>query len=364
MKSIQVNASVPYQLYVGRGLCTSSEFIERCVQWQGQLVIVTDETVKVLWGEFLEAHLRSLGLFVSLLSFPAGETYKTRETKAALEDQLSQRLCGRDTCLIALGGGVVLDMVGFLAATYCRGLPVIYLPTTLLAMVDASLGGKTGVNTPYGKNLVGTISSPCSVFLDLDTLQTLPQFEWRNGLVEMVKHALIRDASQFEALHQFKYEVSDGLSEVIFKNVLIKKEIVEEDEKEQGLRQLLNLGHTIGHAIETIEDYRLSHGEAVAMGLVVEGYISMCLGLFKEADLLAIVSLLKKFKLPLKTRAFQDIPRFMETLVLDKKSRRKVPRFVLLEGIARPYQIGEAYVHEVDEKIILKALLWAKEYLQ
>lgn len=364
MRSVDVKATFPYRFYVGNALLKGAFLVELCKPLNCHLVIITDDVVKLHWGEALLQHLKAFGLTVSLLSFPAGEIHKTRETKAALEDQLFQLQCGRDTCLIALGGGVVLDIVGFIAATYCRGVPVIYLPTTLLAMVDASLGGKTGVNTAYGKNLIGTISSPHSVVADVNMLATLPDAEWKNGCVEMLKHALLKDHSQFEALYQFRYEVNDSLCDVVFENALIKKNIVEQDEKENGIRQLLNLGHTIGHAIETIENYALSHGEAVAIGLLVEGYISTRLGLLKETDLLEIDSLLRKLRLPLKTKAFQNIPRFMETLILDKKSRRKIPRFVLLEGIARPYRIGQHDAHVVEEKIILDALHWAEAYFE
>ncbi len=362
MRLVEVKASFPYQFYVGSDLLKGTFLVELCKPLHCHLVIITDDIVRLHWGEALQQHLKAADLTVSLLSFPAGEIHKTRETKAALEDQLFRLQCGRDTCLIALGGGVVLDMVGFIAATYCRGVPVIYLPTTLLAMVDASLGGKTGVNTVYGKNLIGTISSPYSVVVDVNTLATLPDTEWKNGCVEMLKHALLNDNSQFEALHEFKYEVSDSLCDVVFENALIKKNIIEQDERENGVRQLLNLGHTIGHAIETIENYALSHGEAVAIGLLVESYISMRLGLLKETELLEIDSLLRKLGLPLKTKAFQHIPRFMEMLILDKKSRRKTPRFVLLEGIARPYRIGQHDTHVVEEKIILDALQWAEAY--
>ncbi len=359
MKSILVKATSPYTLNVGRGLLTDAHLPALCLRLERTLVIVTDEIVKVHWGAILQQHLATYGLTVELLSFPAGEQYKTRETKAYLENELLQLQCGRDTCLIALGGGVVLDMVGFLAATYCRGLPVIYIPTTLLAMVDASLGGKTGVNTPFGKNLIGTISSPHSIYVDVNTLTTFPRREWKNGVVEMMKHTLLKDASQFDALHHFKYEVDDALSALIFENCLIKKNIVEQDENEAGLRQLLNLGHTIGHGIEAIERYALTHGEAVAVGLLVEGYIAMRLNLLPEAEFYAIESLLKQFDLPLKTNAFCDPERFMDRLALDKKSRRKVPRFVLLERIACPYQVSQHYSHVVDETVLLEALQWA-----
>lgn len=359
MKTINIHARAPYSAYIGRDFLTGAHLSEFCRSLNAVLVIVTDEHVKKYWGDALEKHLRRHGFAVSLLSFPAGECYKTRETKMQLEDQLFERQCGRDTCLIALGGGVVLDMVGFLGATYARGIPVMYIPTTLLAMVDACIGGKTGVNTPFGKNLVGTISAPHSVHMDVCTLSTLSPREWKNGVVEMIKHTLLRDAPQFEQLHQFKCEINDTLEASVFENSIIKKTIVEEDETEQNARHLLNFGHTIGHAIEKLTSFSVSHGEAVAIGLLVEGYLSMRLQLLQKTELERIEFLLRQFELPLKTSAFQDCERILETLVLDKKSSRKKPRFVLLNKIGQPLQNGAGYLHEVDEKLLIEALHWA-----
>jgi 3-dehydroquinate synthase len=364
MKALDIKARIPYRLHIGQNLLMCDELLQLCHKMRRHIVIITDEIVAQYWGNTLLKHLNAHLPRVSLLSFPAGETHKTRETKAFLEDRLFELGCGRDTCMVALGGGVVLDMAGFLAATYCRGVPVIYLPTTLLAMVDASLGGKTGVNTPFGKNLIGTISSPHSVWIDVSTLKTLPESEWRNGFAEMVKHALLRDESLFHALCDFKYEINEPLCDKIATNLAVKKEIVEQDETELGLREVLNLGHTIGHAIERIENYGISHGEAVAMGLLVESYISVRLGLLQESDLSCLMSLLKKFGFLLKTTAFEPISRFMAVLTLDKKSRAKVPRFVLLERIGCPYQKNGSYAHPVDEQILLEALKWAEVNLK
>ncbi|MFZ4077534.1 MAG: 3-dehydroquinate synthase, partial [Legionellaceae bacterium] len=158
---------------------------------QKRLVIITDNNLVDLYANPLQHHLQAQGLQVDVLTFPAGDLHKTRETKAYLEDQLFQKQCGRDTCLLALGGGVVTDLVGFIGATYARGIPVIYTPTSLMAMVDASIGGKTGVNTPYGKNSIGTFTQPHAIFMDINTLTTLPEHEWRSGLAEIIKHRLI-----------------------------------------------------------------------------------------------------------------------------------------------------------------------------
>ncbi|MDA9271809.1 3-dehydroquinate synthase, partial [bacterium] len=270
MKTTWIHASTPYPIYIGQQLLETALLADCCTQINKRLVIITDTNLVNSLGIQLQQQLQQQGLQALLLACPAGEIHKTRETKQQLEDELLARQYGRDTCLIALGGGVVTDLVGFLAATYCRGLPVIYVPTTLLAMVDASIGGKTGVNTPHGKNLIGTFTQPQAVFMDINTLNTLPENEWHNGMAEMIKHSLIADATIFKLLQQNVEKIIQRdaifLIDMIHASCLIKKNIVEQDEQEQGLRQLLNFGHTIGHAIETIEHYRLSHGEAVAIG--------------------------------------------------------------------------------------------------
>ncbi len=359
MKTIRVEAKKPYLVQIGSHFLLNEDGLQLSLLRDYSFVIVTDHIVKQHWGRALQACLRSSGLSVALLSFPAGEIHKTRQTKMQLEDQLLEHQCGRDTCLIALGGGVVLDLVGFLAATYFRGIPVIYVPTTLLAMVDASVGGKTGVNTDFGKNLIGTISSPYAVYMDVSTLSTLPIEEWRNGIVEMIKHALLNHEAQFERLKTFTCEVTTGLKEFVFESTTVKKNIVESDENEQGIRHLLNLGHTIGHAVEKCEGFSIRHGEAVAIGLLVEGYLSMRLGLLQSSELEKIEDLLRHFKLPLRTMAFQRQSHFLDTLVFDKKSSRKKPRFVLLKKIGEPYRFRDSWLHEVDDTLLIEALAWA-----
>ena len=310
MKTLTYAGSTSYSIYIDHHILESPLLTQYCRALNKRFVIITDSNLKKTWGEKLKQFLLKQKLEVNLLSFKAGETYKTRETKQTLEDALMLQNYGRDTCLIALGGGVVTDLAGFLGATYQRGMPVIYMPTTLLAMVDASLGGKTGVNTFYGKNLIGTFTQPHAVFIDTHTLSTLPQEEWGNGWAEIIKHSLIADSDLFYLLEEnispVKFPNHKFLIDLIEKNILIKKNIVEQDEKEQGSRQLLNFGHTIGHAIETLENYRIAHGEAVAIGLLVESYLSVLYGYLENSVLKNLQSLLQQTGLVLQTDAFQD----------------------------------------------------------
>lgn len=304
-------------------------------------------------------------LEIDWLSFPPGDAHKTRETKAQLENELLEKQCGRDTGLIALGGGVVLDLVGFLGATYCRGIPVIYVPTTLLAMVDAAIGGKTGVNTPWGKNLIGAFSQPDSVWIDISVLSTLSDAEYANGLVEVFKHALIDSAALWDDLIRQKHLIQsrdrEFLSKLIYQNILIKKKVIEVDEHESGIREILNFGHSIGHAIEKIEEYRISHGEAVAIGLIVESHLSVLCGFLKKSVVDEIEQLLRLYGLPLKTRAFEDLPRFRKALKSDKKSIDQKPRFVLLDAIGRVHQEQSGFAMSVNLGMLDEALDWARE---
>ncbi len=324
-----------------------------------KFAIITDDRVKELYGDTFKGS----GLDIEVFSFPGGELYKTRETKAELEDQLLERGFGRDSCVIALGGGVVCDVGGFLAATYCRGVPLVMMPTTLLAMVDASIGGKTGVNVPQGKNLIGAIYQPKKVIIDTSVLKTLPQKELSCGIVEMIKHGLIADAGFFEYLEENYAQILELnlLEKAIEESCRIKKEIVEKDEKEMGLRRLLNFGHTIGHALEKLTHYHLSHGEAVAVGLLVESYISYELGFLEHEVVSRIKKILVHYQLPLQFSYRFSSDAIIEAMRTDKKSLKGTPRFALIKGVGEPMSFEGCYCTPVEEPVIKKAIEWMND---
>jgi 3-dehydroquinate synthase len=246
-------------------------------------VVITDDVVAPRWAAAARAGLGPLP--VDLLEVPAGEASKTRETWAALTDRMIALGCGRDTVVVAVGGGVIGDLAGFVAATYHRGLPCVQVPTTLLAMVDAAIGGKTGVDTPAGKNLVGAFHHPVAVVIDPATLGTLPRRQLRNGLAECVKHGVIADAEYLARVVAAAPTLADpaqpagaAMLDVIAGSVAIKAAVVAADAREAGRRKILNFGHTLGHALETASAFRLLHGEAIAVGMVLEADLAERLG--------------------------------------------------------------------------------------
>jgi len=332
-----------------------------------RFAIITDDKIASLYGETLRDTLSSYGLDVYLFTFPNGEQSKTRMTKEQLENQLFEKGLGRDTCVIALGGGVVTDIAGYIAATYCRGVPLVMIPTSLLGMVDASIGGKTGVNVPYGKNMLGCIYQPRKVLIDPSTLKSLPKKEVVNGVVEMIKHGLIADCGFLEYLETHSQQLlaldSAVIEKVIYESCRIKKEIVEQDERENGKRILLNFGHTIGHALELITDYSLSHGEAVAIGILVESYISVQLGILNQKSFDRISRILEQYTLPLCLPSRFPVQTILDAMTMDKKSLKGQPRFVMIDAIGSCLAYDSAYCTHVEESMIRKALQWMNDAL-
>jgi 3-dehydroquinate synthase len=323
-------------------------------------VIVTDSIVSSLYGQELLKAFNNSGLNSHLISFPAGETHKNRDTKAWIEDEMSKLKIGRDSCLIALGGGVVGDVVGFVAATYNRGLSYIQVPTTLVASVDSSIGGKTGVDTPYGKNLIGAFYQPWKVYIDVDTLQTLSQKEIREGLAEVTKYSVIKDEELFEYLEKnidrvFSF-ITKVLTHVIKRCCEIKGEVVELDEKESNLRKILNFGHTVGHAIETTSDYKISHGEAISMGMVIEGKIGIEMGFWNKFEFERLLVLLQRAGLPVKLPKSLDITRIIDVMKLDKKARQGNLEMVLPRKIGEMAKVNSNYGIRIEEKLIKRIL--------
>lgn len=324
--------------------------------------LITDINIAQIHGFRLKKRLEESGLGVHLFAFPEGESYKTRMIKEFLEDQMFESGFGKNSCIIALGGGVVTDISGFVASTFCRGIPYVSIPTTLLGMVDASLGGKNGINIPYGKNLVGTIYQPKKILINLEFLHTLPRQEFRNGVVEMIKHGLIADVNYFKYLESDVKSLfnlnSKSLEKAILTSCLIKKEIVEQDEKESDKRHLLNFGHTIGHALEKLSNYTISHGQAVAIGIMVESYMSVQMGKLKKDSLEKIGQIFAHFGIALKIPYVFTFEKIIEAFRFDKKSISGIPRFVLLEDIGKPFILNGSYCHQVNEEIISKAIDW------
>jgi 3-dehydroquinate synthase len=276
---------------------------------------------------------------------PDGEQYKTLDVVNRIYTELLQARCDRKTTLVALGGGVVGDMAGFAAATYQRGVPFIQIPTTLLAQVDSSVGGKTGVNHPLGKNMIGAFHQPRCVLIDTDTLNTLPDNELSAGLAEIIKYGLISDAGFFAWLEQHMDALLardvDAVSEAIERSCRNKAEVVAADEKEAGRRALLNLGHTFGHAIETGSGYgSWLHGEAVAAGMAMAADLSRRLGWLDDADVQRIENLLRRAHLPVRAPAALDAARLRDLMAVDKKVLDGKLRLVLLR------RIGAAVIHD------------------
>ena len=326
-----------YPILIGPGLLGSAEVLKEHAP-AAKLLVVTDEVVAPLWLPRLEQGLAGRPFASCVL--PGGESQKTLGNVAAIIDALVAARLNRDGIVLALGGGVIGDIAGFAAASYQRGIAFLQLPTTLLAQVDSAVGGKTGVNHPGGKNLIGAFHQPSAVVTDTDTLSTLPDRELRSGFAEIVKAALVADAAFFDWLEAHAARVfardPEALAHAIRRACEIKAEVVAEDEREQGRRAVLNLGHSFGHAIEAGAGYgRVLHGEAVAAGMVLAADLSVRLGRLPGADALRLRELLSRSGLPV------DPPRLgrakmLELMGMDKKVAGGRLRLVLLDAIGKP----------------------------
>ncbi len=290
------------------------------------------------------------------LTFPGGESHKTRAEWLRITDCLLEREIGRDAVLVAFGGGVTTDLVGFVAATLYRGVPWIAVPTTTLAMIDASVGGKTGVDTPAGKNLVGAFHPPAAVFIDPATLTTLPDGPFRQGLAEAVKHAAIRDAAygdwlleHTDRLHQRDPET---LVTAIRRSLEIKAAVVAADEHEQGERAILNAGHTVAHAIEVVSNYAVPHGEAVAIGLVLEARLAERLGIATPGTADRISAQLGALHLPIARPAGLAVEALLTAMRADKKNRAGTLRLALLASFGAIARDGEHWTHPIDPTVL------------
>ncbi|MBI5412394.1 3-dehydroquinate synthase [Candidatus Peregrinibacteria bacterium] len=296
--------------------------------------IITDKTVQRLYGNRLLEKFRHKA---DLFAFEDGETHKILTTIERLNNQMTLHGHNRSSIIVAIGGGVVTDVAGFLAATFMRGIDYVSIPTTLLAMVDASIGGKTGVNSRLGKNMIGVFHHPKAVYIATQTLKTLPEKEYLNGFVELVKHALIRDRALFETMEKNAAKIIKKdlklLVALIARSVAIKKKIVEQDEKEHGLRMLLNYGHTLGHGIEKASNYRIKHGFAVAIGIRIMNKFCIQNKWLKEKEGKRIDHLFETLKIPTEFAKTIAISEILEASAFDKKRRGDQLNFVALKKI-------------------------------
>jgi len=297
---------------------------------------------------------------VHTVAFTAGEQHKNRESKAALEDELLRLGMGRDGLILALGGGVCIDLAGFVASTFMRGIDWLALPTSLLAMVDASVGGKTGINVPAGKNLVGNYHHPRAVIADVDWLKTLPSAELDNGLAEMVKHGAIADTQYLADLvagaAAFQAGDLDLVGSLVRRSVQIKADVVAADPFEDDHRQVLNFGHTIAHAIELTSEFSIPHGRAVSLGMAVESLIAVRLGLLPEEERDQLCSALDALSLPAELPATLTASALLVATRLDKKGRAQRPRYALPDRIGSMARGPSGYGWGVADSVVLAAL--------
>jgi len=313
----------------------------RAQNLEGPLALVSDSNVAPLYADSLGAALRQEGYEVAWVTFPAGEEHKTLETVKALWQGFLEAGLDRRSTVLALGGGVVGDLAGFAAATFMRGVPWVCLPTSLLAMVDASLGGKTGFDLPQGKNLIGAFHPPRLVLADVTALSTLPEVELRGGLAEVVKHGVIGDPCLFDLCRAGYEAVRASLLEIVRRAMRVKIQVIEADPFERGERAALNLGHTVGHALEAVSGYRLRHGEAVAIGMVAEARLAERLGLAASGLADCLADTLRGLGLPVEIPAAFSRQAILDALRYDKKRRAGVVRFALPLAVGR-VQVGVA----------------------
>lgn len=310
-----------------------------------RFAIVTDSIVKELYADALLEKVRAAGFDADMFFFPEGEKSKTRAVKEQVEDGMLAAGYRRDCCVIAVGGGVVTDLAGFVAGTFGRGVPFINYATTLLAAADASVGGKTAVDTPLATNLIGLFNQPKKVYLGIATWKTLPACQISSGLAETIKHGCLGDAELFAFLEEHMEEILRGEPEacsyIAEANCRVKYQVVMKDERESGLREVLNLGHTVGRAIETVSDYRLLHGEAVSIGLVAAAKLSCKMGYMTGQEVMRVRNLLAAANLPTAIPDYIDREALVKKLYTDKKVRDGKLRFVLQQGIGAVVQFGE-----------------------
>jgi 3-dehydroquinate synthase len=355
MKTLNVElGDRSYPIHIGQGLLERVDLLLPHLK-RKQVAIVTNTTVAPLYLNKLTQNLTEAGIAVIPIVLPDGEAYKNSDTLNVIYSVLLEHRAERNTTLVALGGGVIGDLTGFAAATYLRGVPFIQIPTTLLSQVDSSVGGKTGINHPLGKNMIGAFYQPQVVLADIDTLNTLPPRELSAGLAEVIKYGLIRDKPFFEWLESNMAKLVDldveALAYAIHRSCENKAEVVAADERESGERALLNLGHTFGHAIENGMGYGVwLHGEAVAAGTLLAADLSHRMGWLGEADVTRIYAIFEAANLPTRPPAL-GVERYLDLMGMDKKVEEGKIRFVLQQAIGKSILTSE-YDSEALQKTL------------
>ena len=354
MKTLEVDlGNRSYPIYIGANLIDQPVLFSACEK-ATSIYIVTNTTVAPLYAERLTKTLASFGKPVRTIALPDGESYKDWKNLPLIFDDLLKFGADRQTMLVALGGGVIGDMTGFAAASFMRGVRFIQVPTTLLAQVDSSVGGKTGINHPLGKNMIGAFHQPVAVVADLNTLKTLPARELSAGLAEVIKHGAIADAAFLDWIEANTAALlacdTEAMAHAVLRSCEIKSAVVSADEREGGIRATLNFGHTFGHAIEAGMGYgEWLHGEAVACGMVMGADLSCRLKHISKADLDRLRKVIQSMNLPTEAPKF-GAPRYMELMQVDKKTEGGQIRYVVLE------KIGKAQIKSVPDALVLETL--------
>ena len=328
-----------------------------------KFAVITDSNVKDLYAKPICEKMLRAGFKVDLFVFDAGEKSKTRETKARIEDAMLAKGYRRDCCILAIGGGVVTDLAGFVAGTYGRGVPFINYATSLLAAADASVGGKTAVDTPLATNLIGLFNQPKKVYLDIATWKTLPKRQVSSGMAETIKHACLASKEFFDYLEVHMEEIlaidRAACEHIADENCKIKYAVVMKDEREVGLREVLNLGHTVGRAIETVSGYQLLHGEALSIGLVAEVHLAYKLGYMTAEERDAVIALLKRADLPVAIPGYIDREALVKKLYTDKKVKNGQLRFVVQKGIGEVVEFEEGVFATKIEESVAREIIYA-----
>ena len=348
MKKIKVNldkrVSSSYEICIGYDILDRIGLIIAKNLPARHYVVITDSIVSTLYGQTLLNRLRGMDISADMVDFPAGEKSKNVSTTLAIVERLIELGTDRSSALLALGGGVVGDMTGFIASTFMRSVPYINVPTTLMAQVDSSIGGKTAIDLQEGKNLLGTFYQPRGVFIDVKFLDTLPETEFYNGLAEVMKYGIIEDIELFHFLEEHVNDIKGRdygvLVKIIESSCRIKKGIVEIDERDNGLRRILNFGHTIGHAVEAESTYTISHGVAVSLGMAAAVRVSEKLYDFPGEERNRIENLMETLGLPRRIPHSVSTDGILSRLKMDKKKEGKMIHFVLLKKMGMPFING------------------------